>query len=869
MDSSRLLMIESVVEEIKKEMGGMDMQPYSFVNPSAYDTAWLAMIPDPGRPGQPAFRGCLDWVVRNQMDGGFWGGSDGHGLPTIESLTATLACLVALTKWNTGKDNIQRGLAFLEANTEKLLVGMNNGSYPRWFAIVFPGMIELARKIGLNLPAAFSDHLLIDVFNTRRQILETEELVGDHCPPLLSYLEALPSCYFIGNRNSTIIRNEVAKAGGASYQSPSATAQAFILTGDDKCLRFLQDLVQTCPNGVPQTYPMDEALIKLCVVNQIQKLGVGQHFSREIEGILSQVYRCGINGDDQLEGKSRSMLQLCAQLHKDALAFRLLRMHGYNVSPRRLCWFLRDGGIREVMEKNHEQVAGVMLEVHRAAEVMFPGEVELNEAMSFSRRLLLKLKPTQSHMISMPFATLIEHEINLHWAARMDHLEHRMWIEEKDMNALWMGKLSFHRLSNVMNRKLMHLAILDYEFRQSIYKNELEELNRWSCKWGLKNIGFGREKTTYCYFAISSCFPLGYHHSDVRLLATKSAILITVADDYFDEQASLHDLTLLTQSIQRWNGKSLSGHGATIFNALDNFVKETCELYLQKQGIDITSHIRKIWCETFESWLVEAKWSKNGNNIIPSTEEYLRNGMTSIATHTVVLPSSCLLDPTCLPMISSFKPSQYQALTKLAMVIPRLLNDIQSYRKEQDQGKLNYVLLYLKENPEAEIEDSIAHIRNILESKRQELLQHVLLDNYNELMSTDDRHHFPKPCKQLHLACVKVFQMFFNTRNRYDDDSDTEMLQDIQNALYIPLNVGKTPRISPSHHPITHDLKDLQEVISSKLRFRPSLMSNGETKTAAALNITNHHHASSAMKLYKPIKYGCSRNMVRASHFMF
>lgn len=38
-----------------------------------------------------------------------------------------------------------------------------------------------------------------------------------------------------------------------------------------------------------------------------------------------------------------------------------------------------------------------------------------------------------------------EHEINLHWAARMDHLEHRMWIEEKDMNALSMGKLSFHR----------------------------------------------------------------------------------------------------------------------------------------------------------------------------------------------------------------------------------------------------------------------------------------------------------------------------------------------------------------------------------------------------------------------------------------
>lgn len=66
---------------------------------------------------------------------------------------------------------VNLGLAFLEMNTEKLLTGMKKGSYPRWFAITFPGMIELARKIGLQLP--FSDLLLIDVFNTRRQILES------------------------------------------------------------------------------------------------------------------------------------------------------------------------------------------------------------------------------------------------------------------------------------------------------------------------------------------------------------------------------------------------------------------------------------------------------------------------------------------------------------------------------------------------------------------------------------------------------------------------------------------------------------------------------------------------------------------------
>jgi len=43
----------------------------------------------------------------------------------------------------------------------------------------------------------------------------------------------------------------------------------------------------------------------------------------------------------------------------------------------------------------------------------------------------------------------IEHELSLPWFARLDHLEHRMWIEENDSNVLWMGKASSHRYVTV------------------------------------------------------------------------------------------------------------------------------------------------------------------------------------------------------------------------------------------------------------------------------------------------------------------------------------------------------------------------------------------------------------------------------------
>jgi hypothetical protein len=43
--------------------------------------------------------------------------------------------------------------------------------------------------------------------------------------------------------------------------------------------------------AVPATYPIDEELIKLCMVNQLFRLGLAEHFVQEAEEVLAQVYR--------------------------------------------------------------------------------------------------------------------------------------------------------------------------------------------------------------------------------------------------------------------------------------------------------------------------------------------------------------------------------------------------------------------------------------------------------------------------------------------------------------------------------------------------------------------------------------------------
>ena len=107
--------IESKVE-ITKEKLFTNFDPYSFVSPSAYDTAWLATIPDYSHKScQPMFKNCLAWVLNNQNQLGFWGELDAFGKPTIESLPATLASMAALKKWNTGVSLIEKGILYEHA----------------------------------------------------------------------------------------------------------------------------------------------------------------------------------------------------------------------------------------------------------------------------------------------------------------------------------------------------------------------------------------------------------------------------------------------------------------------------------------------------------------------------------------------------------------------------------------------------------------------------------------------------------------------------------------------------------------------------------------------------------------------------------
>ncbi|KAL8087947.1 hypothetical protein AgCh_037912 [Apium graveolens] len=795
--------IKRLVNEMKNKMFSAQVKTTSLVSPSAYDTAWLAMIPDSKNTKNPMFKCCLDWILKNQQEGGSWG--DDHLL--IHTLSSTLACILALATWNVGHENIELGKSHVATNATKLLK-MNNTKLPRWFTIVFPAMLEQAERLDLHLNLPHELKFLIS-----SNCVNREKVDDKNVQPSLSCAEALLSACDMDEL--VMVKNS--SEDGFLFKSPCASAAAYMSTGNPEILKYLESVIQNFPCGVPSVYPVDEEFIKLCMLDKLLNLGLAEHFAEEIKDTLAQIHGTyNVNSaryQDDIHFAPKN-------IHKDALAFRLLRLHGFDVTPD-------DKKTMDHLEDNSDYFASTLYNIYRASELTFPGEHELEDVKSFSRRLLEKtvsVEPDRdTDYVSQSFKKMVKKELSIPWIARVDHLDHRMWIENINAPPLRLERPSFSRqyllLSCLDDDILIQLSLQNYKFRQSIFKNELEELKSWSKKWGLVDMGFGRENTTYCYFAVCGTM-YSPQHSVVRKLVTKSAILVTVADDFYDMEGSLAELQTLTEAVQRWDGKCLIGPSKIIFDALDHFVRDLAEQFLDHERHDMTNKIQALWKESFVSWMKETMWGRTG--YIPSADEYLDVGMTSIAAHTIALPSSCFLDQK-MPAHKIIHPHD-ETITKLLMMNARLLNDIQSYQKEQEEGKNNLVLLYLKDNPKADIKDSIEYIKKILNKNRMEFLERVLGDDYSDM---------PKPCKYLHLSCLKVFEMFFNSSNLFD--SKTALLEDIEKAIYIP------PRHTLSKGTSKPDNKFAFMDVQKKNGFSPlgpnmNVPSRGNAKKLQAMN---------------------------------
>lgn len=171
-----------------------------------------------------------------------------------------------------------------------------------------------------------------------------------------------------------------------------------------------------------------------------------------------------------------------------------------------------------------------------------------------------------------------------------------------------------------------------------------------------------------------------------------------------------------------------------------------------------------------------------------------------------------------------------------------MLSNINNLQREAKAGEPNIVLLHLMQNPKANIDDVVAVIRNTLEMKEKEFLQLV--------MSKDSESDMPTEWKMMHLSCLKIFQMFYNSENAFD--SPTALLDSINKAIYEPLLVKKT--IS---QPADFIIKKLKK-IKTKAPYTKVKLSRASNKHTLLSIDSNKWLDPRAKKQFHKLSFACS-----------
>ncbi|KAJ9563475.1 hypothetical protein OSB04_008635 [Centaurea solstitialis] len=737
--------IDMSKERIKKALSNVELSV------SSYDTAWVAMVPSPNSPNSPCFPKCLNWVMDNQLHDGSWGLQHHHHHPPLlkDSLSSTLASILALKRWNLGEHQINKGLCFIESNFASAMD--KNQPSPIGFDIIFGGMLEYAKDFNIRLPLNQTD--LSMMLHHRELELKREK------EAYLAYISE-----GLGNYHDWNIVMKYQMNNGSLFNSPSTTAAALIHHQNAACLDYVTSLVNKFGNAVPTVYPYD-LYVRLDVVDTLERLGIARHFRTEIQNVLNETYRYWMQRDEQI----------FMDVITCALAFRLLRTNGYEVSSDLLIEITKRGDYMNSLEEPSKDIHAA-LELHHASQIMHQDELMSFEEQNLSSIDFLKQKSSTSSIRSNKFIhKQVDIALKFPFNGSLERISTRRNIEHYNVEDARILKTTYCSL-NISNEDYLRLAVEDYNACQSVYHKELESLERWVVENRLDKLKFARQRTAYCYFSAAAtlCSP---ELSDARILWAKNAILGAVIDDFYDVGGSLDEWLNLIQSVEKWNinvdDDCCSEEVRILFLAIKDVVDWASEKALKRQGRNITSHLIEIFLDMLKSMLREAIWTKD--DVVPTINEYMENGCVSFGLGLIVLPMLYFVGPRLSEEI--VRSSEYHNLLILVSTQGRLLNDIQGFKRELEAGKLNAVTLHMRHAKcGLEEEKIVKEIKILINNQRKELMKLVLQTKGSIV---------PKACKDIFWNMSNVVNFFYATDDGFTGNGILDIVKEI---IYEPIS---------------------------------------------------------------------------------
>ncbi|KAK2979345.1 hypothetical protein RJ640_000682 [Escallonia rubra] len=136
-------------------------------------------------------------------------------------------------------------------------------------------------------------------------------------------------------------------------------------------------------------------------------------------------------------------------------------------------------------------------------------------------------------------------------------------------------------------------------------------------------------------------------------------------------------------------------------------------------------------------------------------EEYVSAAIVSIGYEPISLITQYFLGPKLSEDIVS--SAEYVTMYKHLGTITRLRNDIETFKREVVQGKMNYVSLYVAESQgKLTEEEAITKIRGIVECSRREL-RWMVTQRKNNLI--------PKACKDVFWSGSNLAYYYYSSRD--------------------------------------------------------------------------------------------------------
>ncbi|XP_042428271.1 alpha-humulene synthase-like isoform X1 [Zingiber officinale] len=424
-------------------------------------------------------------------------------------------------------------------------------------------------------------------------------------------------------------------------------------------IKRVEELKERVRNLFEETRDVLQIMI---LVDSIQLLGLDYHFEKEITAALRLIYEADVENYG---------------LYEVSLRFRLLRQHGYYLSPDVFNKFKDDKG-RFLSALNGD--AKGLLSLYNAAYLGTHEEMILDEAISFTKYQLESMLGE----LERPLAT----EVSLFLETPLYRRSRRLMVRKY---------IPIYQENLMRNDTILELAKLDFNLLQALHREEAKKITIWWNDLALaKSFKFARDRVVECYYWIVTMF-FEPQYSRARVITSKAISLMSIMDDIYDNYSTMEESRLLTEAIERWEPQAV--------NHVPEYLKDfylkllaTCKDFedeLEPHEKYRIPYLREEIKGLSRCYFQEVQWGAEG--YVPSVEEHLTVSWKSTGYPAITCASyvGMVEDATkeAFEWVASFPK-----ILKSSSIICRLMDDITSHELEQERDHVaSTVESYMKE----------------------------------------------------------------------------------------------------------------------------------------------------------------------------